>query len=101
MNIDYVNGSPYLPGAASLIEDLDKRVLLVLRDGRHLIGVLRSFDQYVNLVLEETFERVLLPGKCSCVITFNFLSAAFTLNCCYPFVMLFNYIYSRHYREIL
>jgi hypothetical protein len=29
----------YLPGSASLVEELDQRVLLVLRDGKHLIGV--------------------------------------------------------------
>jgi len=29
----------FLPGASSLIEQLDKRLLVVLRDGRHLIGV--------------------------------------------------------------
>lgn len=29
----------YLPGSASLVEDLDKRILIVLRDGKHLIGV--------------------------------------------------------------
>lgn len=53
----------YLPGAASLIEQLDKRILIVLRDGRHLVGKLRSFDQFMNLILEETCERVLLTGK--------------------------------------
>jgi hypothetical protein len=29
----------YLPGSSSLVEELDKRVLVVLRDGKHLIGV--------------------------------------------------------------
>ena len=29
----------YLPGSSSLVEELDKRVLIVLRDGKHLIGV--------------------------------------------------------------
>jgi U6 snRNA-associated Sm-like protein LSm1 len=63
MNVEVVNGNPYYPGVASLVEELDKRILLVLRDGRHLVGVLRSFDQYSNLVLEETYERVILPGS--------------------------------------
>lgn len=31
--------------------------MLVLRDGRKLIGVLRSWDQFANLVLAETKER--------------------------------------------
>eukprot|EP01040_Poterioochromonas_malhamensis_P006297 gene6297-6776_t len=48
----------YLPGAASIIEQIDTRLLIVLRDGRNLIGTLRSFDQYLNLVLEDTVERV-------------------------------------------
>ena len=53
----------YLPGAASLLEQLDKKVMIISRDGRHLVGLLRSFDQYLNLVLDQTFERILLPGK--------------------------------------
>mmetsp|Transcript_826 Transcript_826/g.823 ORF Transcript_826/g.823 Transcript_826/m.823 type:complete len:117 (+) Transcript_826:59-409(+) len=53
----------YLPGAASLLEQLDTRVLIILGDGRHLVGILRSFDQFLNLVLEETSERIILAGK--------------------------------------
>ena len=41
----------YLPGTASLIEEIDKKLLVVLRDGRTLIGWLRSIDQFANLVL--------------------------------------------------
>lgn len=52
----------YLPGAASLHEQLDRRILVVLRDGRNLVGVLRSFDQYSNMVLEDTFERHIVQG---------------------------------------
>lgn len=29
----------YLPGSSSLVEELDKQVLVILRDGRHLVGV--------------------------------------------------------------
>lgn len=32
--------------------------MVILRDGRKLIGILRSFDQYANLVLQETTERI-------------------------------------------
>lgn len=32
--------------------------MLVLRDGRKLIGVLRSWDQFANLVLQDTVERI-------------------------------------------
>ena len=48
-----------------MIEEVDKKVMIVLRDGRHLTGKLRSFDQFMNLILEDTFERVFLTGKFS------------------------------------
>lgn len=56
------NASPYLPGAASLLEQLDKRIMIILRDGKHLVGKLRSFDHFMNLILEETFERLIHSG---------------------------------------
>lgn len=56
-------GDLYLPGAASLLEQLDTKVMIILADGRHLVGLLRSFDQFLNLVLENTSERILLPGE--------------------------------------
>ena len=31
--------------------------MAVLRDGTHLVGILRSFDQFSNLVLENATER--------------------------------------------
>ncbi|KAI8480478.1 PREDICTED: U6 snRNA-associated Sm-like protein LSm1 [Branchiostoma belcheri] len=48
----------YMPGTASLIEEIDKKLLVVLRDGRTLIGYLRSIDQFANLVLHKTIERI-------------------------------------------
>merc|ERR1712137_517605 len=54
----FVMSNFFLPGTASLIEELDKRILVVLRDGRTLIGILRSFDHYANVVLENTTERL-------------------------------------------
>jgi len=33
-------------------------MLVILRDGRKLHGVLRSYDQFANLVLEDTIERI-------------------------------------------
>lgn len=47
-----------MPGTASLIEDIDKKHLVLLRDGRTLIGFLRSIDQFANLVLQQTVERI-------------------------------------------
>ena len=53
----------FLPGASSLIEQLDTKVLVILRDGRHLLGTLRSLDQFSNLVLEDTYERHICGNK--------------------------------------
>ncbi|XP_060576592.1 U6 snRNA-associated Sm-like protein LSm1 [Ruditapes philippinarum] len=53
----------YLPGTASLIEEIDKKLLVVLRDGRTLIGILRSIDQFANLVLHRTIERIHVGRK--------------------------------------
>jgi U6 snRNA-associated Sm-like protein LSm1 len=53
----------YLPGTASLIEEIDKKLLVVLRDGRTLIGYLRSIDQFANLVLHRTIERIHVGKK--------------------------------------
>ncbi|PHH77584.1 hypothetical protein CDD80_470 [Ophiocordyceps camponoti-rufipedis] len=44
--------------AAQLLDLTDKKLMVVLRDGRKLIGVLRSWDQFANLVLQSTTERV-------------------------------------------
>ena len=46
-----------------LQEELDRRLLVQLRDGRKLLGTLRSFDQFANLVLERTTERVVAVGS--------------------------------------
>lgn len=56
-------GLPQLPPqmfttAAQLLDLTDKKLVLVLRDGRKLIGVLRSWDQFANLVLQDTMERI-------------------------------------------
>ncbi len=48
----------YLPGTASLLEELDKRLVVVLRDGRTIIGYLRSVDHFANLVLHRCIERI-------------------------------------------
>lgn len=52
-----------MPGTASLIEDIDKKHLVLLRDGRTLIGILRSIDQFANLVLHQTVERIHVGKK--------------------------------------
>ncbi|CAI9100758.1 OLC1v1037925C1 [Oldenlandia corymbosa var. corymbosa] len=46
--------------AASLASYLDRKILVLLRDGRNLLGTLRSFDRFANVVLEGAFERVIV-----------------------------------------
>ncbi|CAA7264397.1 unnamed protein product [Cyclocybe aegerita] len=37
---------------------VDRRVLLILQDGRAIVGVLAGFDQKSNIVLSDSKERV-------------------------------------------
>ena len=42
---------------ASMLErSLDRRVSLLLKDGRTLDGKLTGFDEYMNMVLDDTME---------------------------------------------
>jgi U6 snRNA-associated Sm-like protein LSm1 len=50
---------------ASLVEELDKKILVVLRDGSKIIGFLRSFDQFANIVLENAAERIIVGSSYS------------------------------------
>ncbi|RMY64666.1 hypothetical protein D0863_09654 [Hortaea werneckii] len=49
--------------AAQLLDLTDKKLMIALRDGRKLIGVLRSWDQFGNLVLQDTIERLFVNSK--------------------------------------
>ncbi|KAF4399354.1 hypothetical protein G4B88_022437 [Cannabis sativa] len=51
--------------STSLASYLDKKLLVLLRDGRKLLGILRSFDQFANAVLEGACERVIV-GELYC-----------------------------------
>ena len=42
---------------ALLEKNVDKRVSLLLKDGRILEGKLTGFDEYMNMVLEESVEH--------------------------------------------
>ncbi|KAF2214905.1 hypothetical protein CERZMDRAFT_57422 [Cercospora zeae-maydis SCOH1-5] len=60
-------GPPQLPPqmfttAAQLLDLTDKKLMVALRDGRKLIGVLRSWDQFGNLVLQDTVERLFVQN---------------------------------------
>jgi U6 snRNA-associated Sm-like protein LSm1 len=47
-----------LPGWASSFDDMiDKRVMTILSDGRKLVGYLRSYDQFANVLIDEAYER--------------------------------------------
>lgn len=36
---------------------MDKKLSLKLNGGRHVIGILRGFDPFMNLVVDETIEE--------------------------------------------
>ena len=48
----------YMPGLLSLIDYLDRPILVHLRDRRTIIGCLSSIDTYGNILLSNTVERV-------------------------------------------
>jgi U6 snRNA-associated Sm-like protein LSm1 len=52
----------FFGGVGSLADSLDKTILLVLRDGKLLLGTLSSYDQYGSLLLQDTRERVCAGG---------------------------------------
>ena len=56
-------GDLFFGGVTSLTLSLDKPVLVVLRDGRVLVGTLSSYDHFGSLVLESTKERISAGGK--------------------------------------
>ncbi|KAK3540004.1 hypothetical protein QTP70_022807, partial [Hemibagrus guttatus] len=46
-----------------LLCNVPEKHLVLLRDGRTLIGILRSIDQFANLVLHQTVERIHVGKK--------------------------------------
>ncbi|KAJ4994420.1 LSM domain-containing protein [Stagonosporopsis vannaccii] len=44
--------------SAMLLDMVDKKVDVLLRDEKEYIGILRSYDQFANLVLTECYERI-------------------------------------------
>lgn len=47
--------------AAAIVGSVDRKIFVLLRDGRNVSGILRTFDQFANLVLQDTLERIYLP----------------------------------------
>ena len=52
---------------------MDKRLQLKLNGNRHVTGVLRGFDQFMNLVLDETIEEVSASERNEVTITHHTL----------------------------
>ncbi|KAA8893626.1 putative small nuclear ribonucleo protein [Sphaerosporella brunnea] len=48
--------------SAQLLDLTDKKLMITLRDGRKIIGVLRAWDQVPNLVIQNTTERIFAGG---------------------------------------
>ena len=48
---------------ASLVEYIDKYMMIILRDGTTHIGELRTFDQFTNVVLEDAWARHYIDDK--------------------------------------
>ncbi|KAK6454368.1 uncharacterized protein RJT20DRAFT_58229 [Scheffersomyces xylosifermentans] len=46
--------------AAAIVGSVDRKIFVLLRDGRNIFGILRTFDQFANLVLQDTIERIYL-----------------------------------------
>lgn len=42
-----------MENTAHLLNEVDKKLMILLRDGRTLIGYLRSVDQFANLVVHK------------------------------------------------
>ncbi|ODV75940.1 Lsm1p CYBJADRAFT_133787, partial [Cyberlindnera jadinii NRRL Y-1542] len=49
--------------AAAIVGYVDRKVCVMMTDGRQLFGVLRVFDQYGSIVIQDTFERIYLPDN--------------------------------------
>ncbi|CCE85665.1 Piso0_005285 [Millerozyma farinosa CBS 7064] len=49
--------------AAAIVGSVDRKIFVLLRDGRNLFGVLRTFDQFANLVIQDTVERIYLDDE--------------------------------------
>eukprot|EP00049_Salpingoeca_infusionum_P004991 m.86855 g.86855 ORF g.86855 m.86855 type:complete len:126 (+) comp12817_c0_seq3:167-544(+) len=50
-------------GVANLLDELDKRVICTLRDGITFVGVLRTVDEFGNIVLHNAVERITIDRQ--------------------------------------
>ncbi|QPG76848.1 hypothetical protein FOA43_004242 [Brettanomyces nanus] len=58
----YLQSYPFTT-AAAIIGSVDRKIIVTLWDGRTLVGVLRTFDQFGNLVIHDGVERIYLLDK--------------------------------------
>lgn len=49
--------------ASTLKDLLEKTVSIITNDGRNIIGLMKGYDQTLNVVLEESHERVFSPNE--------------------------------------
>lgn len=48
---------------AAIVGSVDRKIFVLLRDGRIIFGVLRTFDQYANLILQHAVERIYITEQ--------------------------------------
>lgn len=48
---------------AAIVGSVDRKIFVLLRDGRMLFGILRTFDQYANLILQHCVERIYITDE--------------------------------------
>jgi hypothetical protein len=68
------------PPGISIVEELDKRLMVQLRDGRKVFGILRSFDQFANLILESKIAMLFGLIIANSMFRFTSLSFAYFAN---------------------
>lgn len=51
------------PGLCTLLDEIDKKIMVELKGGKILIGYLRSIDQFANLILHHTVERIHVDNR--------------------------------------
>ena len=49
--------------ASTLQELIEKMVSIITNDGRNIIGILKGYDQALNVVLEQSHERIFSPNE--------------------------------------
>ncbi|POV94923.1 hypothetical protein PSTT_05729 [Puccinia striiformis] len=54
---NFLTNVPFTTSGA-LVDTVNKKIIVSLRDGKTLIGVLRSYDQFANLVLQDTVGQI-------------------------------------------